>query len=172
MRNRDGTRTAEDGFADTIRTRADAAGADVKKIYVLKSVHDEEGRATTFDLQQDLVWLAEKISEIGDVRLIVVDPITAYMGAGKIDTHKTADVRAVLSLLTEFSDKHGVAVIGLTHPSKSVTRAMNAATGRMIRALLPGSRQIRVACLWRLSGPVFAGKLLGMEWGRRPGPLF
>jgi putative DNA primase/helicase len=149
MRNRDGTRTAEDGFADTIRTRADAAGADVKKIYVLKSVHDEEGRATTFDLQQDLVRLAEKISEIGDVRLIVVDPITAYMGAGKIDTHKTADVRAVLSLLTEFSDKHGVAVIGLTHPSKSVTRAMNAATGRMIRAFLPGSRQIRVACLWR-----------------------
>ncbi len=48
---------------------------------------------------------------------------------GQIDTHRTADVRAVLLPLTEFSDKHGVAVIGLTHPSKAATKAMNAATG-------------------------------------------
>jgi hypothetical protein len=51
------------------------------------------------------------------------------MGCGKIDTHKTSDVRAVLTVLRDFADKHCVAVIGLTHPSKSVTRAMNAATG-------------------------------------------
>jgi putative DNA primase/helicase len=121
--------TAEDGLADTIRTRADAAGADVWRIYVLTGVHDERGNQSSFELQQDLVLLAEKVQEVGDVALVIIDPITAYMGAGKIDTHKTADVRAVLSPLRDFADRHGVAVIGLTHPSKSVNKAMNAATG-------------------------------------------
>jgi hypothetical protein len=121
--------TAEDGIADTIRSRADAAGADVERIYYLQSMTDEEGQATTFDLQQDLVLLAEHVKAIGDVALVVIDPITAYLGAGKVDSHKTTDVRAVLSPLKDFADEHGVAVVGLTHPSKSVTKAMHAATG-------------------------------------------
>jgi putative DNA primase/helicase len=121
--------TAEDGIADTIRTRAGAAGADLRQMYFLDVMRDEQGRESSFDLGQDLVLLAEHVKAIGDVALIVIDPITAYMGAGKIDTHKTADVRAVLSPLKDFADEHGVAVVGLTHPSKSVTKAMNAATG-------------------------------------------
>jgi hypothetical protein len=121
--------TAEDGLADTIRTRADAAGADVTRVHCLDTVTDENGMPSVFDLGQDLVLLAEHMKEIGDVALVVIDPISAYMGAGKIDTHKTSDVRAVLTLLRDFADKHSVAVLGLTHPSKSVTRAMNAATG-------------------------------------------
>jgi hypothetical protein len=121
--------TAEDGIADTIRTRADAAGADVEKIFYLESVTDEEGRPSTFDMAQDLALLAEHVRAIGDVALVVIDPITAYMGAGKLDTHKTSDVRAVLSPLKDFADTHGVAVVALTHPSKSVTKAMHAATG-------------------------------------------
>jgi putative DNA primase/helicase len=121
--------TAEDGLADTIRTRADAAKADVRRIYCLDVVHDENGKASSFSLQEDLVLLGEKVREIGDVALIVVDPITAYLGAGRIDTHKTADVRAVLSPLKDFAEHHNITVLGLTHPSKTVTKAMNAATG-------------------------------------------
>jgi putative DNA primase/helicase len=121
--------TAEDGLADTIRTRADAADADTSRIYFLDVMHDEKGQPSSFNLQQDLALLSEHVKEIGDVTLIVIDPITAYLGAGKIDTHKTADVRAVLSPLKDFADEHGVAVLGLTHPSKTVTKAMNAATG-------------------------------------------
>jgi putative DNA primase/helicase len=121
--------TAEDGLADTIRTRADAAGADASRIYFLDGMHDEKGQPSSFSLQQDLALLSEHVNEIGDVTLIVIDPITAYLGAGKIDTHKTADVRAVLSPLKDFADEYGVAVLALTHPSKTVTKAMNAATG-------------------------------------------
>jgi putative DNA primase/helicase len=121
--------TAEDGLADTIRTRADAAGADASRIYFLDGMHDEKGQPSSFSLQQDLALLSEHVKEIGDVTLIVIDPITAYLGAGKIDTHKTADVRAVLSPLKDFAEEYGVAVLALTHPSKTVTKAMNAATG-------------------------------------------
>jgi hypothetical protein len=114
--------TADDGLADTIRTRAGAAGADVRRIYV----HDERGNPSSFELQQDLV-LGRRCRR--SATPVIIDPITAYMGAGKIDTHKTADVQAVLSPLRDFADQHGVAVIGLTHPSKSVNKAMNAASG-------------------------------------------
>jgi putative DNA primase/helicase len=104
-------------------------GADVSRVHCLDTVTDENGQPSAFDLAQDLVLLAEQARVIGDVALIVIDPITAYLGAGRIDTHKSADVRAVLSPLKDFADEHGVAVVGLTHPSKSVTKAMNAVTG-------------------------------------------
>jgi putative DNA primase/helicase len=116
-------------LGDTIRPRADGAKADVRRIYCLNAVHDEDGKPSSFSLQADLELLGEKVREIGDIVLIIIDPITAYLGAGKIDTHRTADVRAVLSPLKDFAEEHNITVLGLTHPAKTVTKAMNAATG-------------------------------------------
>jgi RecA-family ATPase len=120
--------TAEDGAADTIRTRAEAAGADLAKVHVLETVTDEQGKLSSFNMQRDLDLLTEHVRRIGDVALIVVDPISAYLGDGK-DSHKASDVRGILSPLKDFSEEHSVAVIGLAHPSKSVDRAMNAVGG-------------------------------------------
>jgi putative DNA primase/helicase len=120
--------TAEDGAADTIRTRAEAAGADLSRVDVLETVRDEHGKLSSFNMQRDLDLLTEHVRRIGDVALIVVDPISAYLGDGK-DSHKASDVRSILAPLKDFSDDHGVAVIGLAHPSKSVDRAMNAVGG-------------------------------------------
>lgn len=119
--------TAEDGLADVIRPRLDAAGADVSRVHAIEAVH-EEGKPASFDLAQDLAGLADKVQEIGDVRVIVIDPITAYLGTNT-DSHKTSDVRALLSPLKDFADEHGVAVVGITHPAKSASNAMNAASG-------------------------------------------
>src|SRR5262249_15996186 len=91
--------TAEDGLADTIRPRAAGAGGDVNKIYFVEAMVDENGQPSSFDLAEDLLLLAEQVKAIGDVALVVIDPITAYLGAGKMDTHKMSDVRAVLSPL-------------------------------------------------------------------------
>jgi putative DNA primase/helicase len=124
--------TAEDGLADVIRPRLDAAGADVSRVHAIEAVREAtasgQGKPSSFDLAQDLAGLADRVREIGDVRVIVIDPITAYLGSNT-DSHKTADVRALLSPLKDFADTHGVAVIGITHPSKSANVAMNAASG-------------------------------------------
>jgi putative DNA primase/helicase len=120
--------TAEDGAADTIRTRAEAAGADLAKVHVLQSVTDENGKASSFNLQRDLDLLTEHVRRIGDVVMVAIDPIAAYLGDNK-DSHKASDVRGILSPLKDFSEEHAVAVVGLAHPSKSVDRAMNAVGG-------------------------------------------
>jgi hypothetical protein len=75
------------------RPRLEAAGADTSRVYCLKAVEKEEGGATTFSVQQDLESLAAVVREVNDVALIVIDPVTSYLGA-EIDSHKTTDVRA------------------------------------------------------------------------------
>jgi putative DNA primase/helicase len=124
--------TAEDGIADTIRPRAEAAGADLDRIHYLRAVLDANGHRSTFSLQSDLAQLRECVTKIGDVVMAMIDPVTAYFGAGKIDTHKTSDVRAIMSLLTEFADELTMTILGITHPPKSLNgNAMNAATGSL-----------------------------------------
>jgi putative DNA primase/helicase len=127
------------GIADTIRPRAEAAGADLDRIHYLRLVVDEKGQRSTFSLQYDLTRLRDAFAEIGDVAMVIIDPVTAYLGAGKLDTHRTADVRAVLSPLAEFADEQKLTVLGITHPPKNVGgNAMNAATGSL--AFIAASR--------------------------------
>ena len=85
--------SAEDGVADTIRPRLELAGADLLRIHVLTSVVESDGAQRSFNLQADLATLGQAIEERRDVTLVIIDPITAYMGM--IDSHRTTDVRAV-----------------------------------------------------------------------------
>jgi putative DNA primase/helicase len=57
------------------------------------------------------------LREIGDVRLVVIDPISAYMG--NVDSHKNTDVRAILTPIADFADACRVAILGVSHLNKS-----------------------------------------------------
>lgn len=109
--------SAEDDIADTIRPRLDAAGADVTRVVALRAVQQGEGHARTFNLATDLEALESAILGCAGCRLVVVDPITAYLG--KIDSHKNAEVRGVLAPLAELAARHGVAIVCVTHLNKS-----------------------------------------------------
>jgi len=104
--------SAEDGVADTIVPRLMAAGADLDRIRIVTAVEDGKERRS-FNLQADLYRLEKTIAEIGDVRLIVIDPISSYMG--KTDSHKVTDVRAVLEPVADVAERMRVAVLSLTH---------------------------------------------------------
>jgi hypothetical protein len=52
--------------------------------------------------------------------LVVIDPITAYLGVKKIDSFRTADVRAVLTPLKNLAEELGVAIIAVMHFNKKV----------------------------------------------------
>jgi AAA domain-containing protein len=81
--------SAEDGAADTIAPRLHATGADLGSVHIIKSVMDGDDRRT-FNLQHDLALLEAECNRIGDVVLIVVDPVSSYLG--KTDSHKNAEV--------------------------------------------------------------------------------
>jgi hypothetical protein len=79
-----------------------------------------------FNLARDLRELEKALTDIGDVKLIIIDPITAYLGA--TDSHKTADVRALLAPVADLAARHAVAIVAISHLNKG---GGNEAMGRI-----------------------------------------
>ena len=128
--------SAEDDLADTIRPRLDAAEADVTRIIALQAVKlddpDEDGESSTlpFILERDLPALEATIKALEGCRLVVIDPITAYLG--RADSHKNADIRGLLAPLSEIAGRHKVAVVAVTHLNKSTgIKAVYRTTGSL-----------------------------------------
>ena len=113
---------AEDGAADTIVPRLHAAGADCGRVHIVSAVRTDLKSTRGFNLQADIDLLEQKIVELGDVGLIIIDPVSSYLG--KTDSHKNAEVRAVLEPLSSMAERARVAVLSITHFSKA-----GAATG-------------------------------------------
>ena len=67
--------SSEDAVNDTIAPRATAAGANLENIYCLAFVKTD-GISRTFSLQNDLQRLGERIRAIGNVHLVIIDPVT------------------------------------------------------------------------------------------------
>jgi hypothetical protein len=122
----------EDDLADTIRPRLDRHGADVSRIIALAGVRDRSNheRERPFDLARDLPALESAIRDVGDCRLVAIDPVTAYLG-DRHDSHKTADVRALLAPLAALAARYETAVVAISHLNKSQGAAMYRTTGSL-----------------------------------------
>ena len=109
--------SAEDDIADTIRPRLDAAGADVSRIHLIKGlIRPNTDYIGMFTLDQDVHRLHLLLKEIKDVKLIIIDPITAYMG--KADSNNGGDVRGVLTPLASLASEFRITVLAVTHLNK------------------------------------------------------
>jgi putative DNA primase/helicase len=110
--------SAEDDAEDTIRPRLDAAGADTDRVMIVAAVQDRDGNGRrSFNLQGDLALLEKLVQRMGDVLLVIIDPVSSYLG--KVDSHKNAELRAVLEPVGEMAARLGVAVLAVTHLNKS-----------------------------------------------------
>jgi len=107
----------EDDPADTIKPRLEAASADTSKVHVIDATINTNGHHQQWLLENGVEPLERLCRRIGDVRLIVIDPITAYIG--KKDGHNTSDVRGLLAPLMEIADKYKFCVIAVTHLNKA-----------------------------------------------------
>lgn len=113
--------SAEDGLADTIQARLVAAGADLTRIVALEAVRypdfeSKQDRERPLNLGQDLDALRAAIAQVENCKLVIVDPISAYMG--KCDSHVNADVRGVLAPISKLAERCGVAVLAISHLRK------------------------------------------------------
>lgn len=111
---------AEDDPHDTVIPRLIAAGADLSRVHLLNMVKvNGNGVKRMFNIATDLAMLRKKIEEIGNVSLIVIDPLSAYIGRSKdVDTYRDTDVRAVFSPFTDLAAELHVAVIAVMHFNK------------------------------------------------------
>jgi hypothetical protein len=126
--------SAEDDLADTIRPRLDAAGADVARIDAMNTIKRFDPALNKdvfepFNLADHLPQLERAIRQIGDARLVIIDPVSAFMG--KADSHKNTEVRGLLAPLSELAARHGVAVIAISHLRKGEGPAMYRAMGSL-----------------------------------------
>lgn len=138
--------SAEDGAADTIIPRLHAAGADLGRIHIVSAVREEKGGRRAFSLQTDLSLLEEEVKRIGDVSLIIIDPVSSYMG--KTDSHKNAEVRGVLEPIGEFAERMRVAVLSVTHFSKAGANSTTKALHRFIGSIaFVGAPRIALAVI-------------------------
>lgn len=107
----------EDDASRTIRPRLDAAGADITKVHIVEGVAREGADVDMFQLDQDIADLRERALQIGDVKLIIIDPPSAYLGT-KVDSYKESDVRRVLMPLSTLAQETGAMILLIVHLNK------------------------------------------------------
>lgn len=126
---------AEDDLEDTVRTRLDAAGAIVEHVTALQGIEyraDDAGPAKQrcFNLEHDLPALEHAIDSSPDCRLVIIDPVSEYLG--RTDSHKNAEVRGLLAPLRNLAAQRNVAVVVVTHLNKAAgSKAMSRVTGSL-----------------------------------------
>jgi RecA/RadA recombinase len=109
--------SAEDDPADTIRPRLEKMGADLTKVIVMDGIVDAQDRCREFVIGENVAELREVVNNTPDLGLIVVDPVSAYVGES--DSYNNAHVRAMLKPLSDLAADTGVAVVLVTHLRKS-----------------------------------------------------
>ncbi|MFT3793028.1 MAG: AAA family ATPase [Rudaea sp.] len=106
--------SGEDDPADTLVPRLIAAGADLSRVRIVGEVV-EGGQRYAFDPARDVDKLAAASALVGNVTMIVVDPLVSAVSG---DSHKNAEVRRGLQPLVDLAGRLGAALVGITHYSK------------------------------------------------------
>jgi putative DNA primase/helicase len=109
--------SAEDDAGDTMRPRLEVANADLSRIHFLdiNQVKDGENRRP-FDILLDARTLEHAVRRFADVRLIIIDPITAFLKS-------TGAQRAAADRLKQLAANLGAAVVVTAHLAKTARRS-------------------------------------------------
>lgn len=100
--------TAEDGLGDTIKPRLLAGNADCSQI---KVIDESEAALSMLDER-----IEKAIIEVGS-RVVILDPIQAYVGAN-INMNNANEVRNVMAQLGRIAEKYDCAILLVGHMNK------------------------------------------------------
>lgn len=106
--------SGEDDIADTLLPRLIAAGVDRSRVFFVTGSRIN-GELQAFDPARDMQALQAQAERIGEVRLIMVDPIVSAVTG---DSHKNTETRRALQPLVDLAANMNAALLGITHFSK------------------------------------------------------
>ena len=101
--------TAEDGLGDTVKPRLIEAGADLDRVLV---IDDSEVQLTLSDER------IEKAIVENNARLVIIDPIQAYLGAD-VDMNRANEVSPIFMRLGQVAQRTGCAILLIGHLNKA-----------------------------------------------------
>ena len=101
--------TAEDGLGDTVKPRLIEAGADLDRVLV---IDDSEVQLTLSDER------IEKAIIENNAKLVIIDPIQAYLGAD-VDMNRANEVRPIFMRLGQVAQRTGCAILLIGHLNKA-----------------------------------------------------
>jgi putative DNA primase/helicase len=115
---------SEDDESDTYIPRLMAAGADLERVHIIRSVtalDDVDGEFTVVErkqlqLKSDTEQLKRKLAENPNIALVVLDPISSYFG--DINPNRDEEVRPVMHAIQEAMSDTKAAFIGIIHNNK------------------------------------------------------
>jgi putative DNA primase/helicase len=111
--------SGEDDPDDTLIPRLILSGADRSRIFFIGDIREGNERRS-FDPAHDMEPLRKKLEEVGDVKLLIVDPIVSAVAG---DSHKNTEVRRALQPLVDLAGSMRCALLGITHFSKGTAGA-------------------------------------------------
>ena len=106
----------EDGTADTIRPRLEAAGAALEKVRIISAIKGADGIERTPTLPIHLPNIEAALLDVG-AKALVLDPLVAMLGI-ETNSYRDQDMRRVLAPVAQLAEKTGVAVICIRHLNK------------------------------------------------------
>ncbi|MEC5387169.1 AAA family ATPase [Uliginosibacterium sp. H3] len=109
--------SGEDDPGDTLKPRLMAAGADLSRCHFITGIRTG-AECVPFDPARHMHALDVAATQLGDVRLLIVDPIVSAVEG---DSHKNAEVRRGLQAIVHFAQQHRCAVLGITHFTKGTS---------------------------------------------------
>ena len=140
--------SSEDSQKYALSPRLRALGADTSKIHKIKSVikSGDSFKKRLMALDTDLRLLKEAIKKLGDVRLIIIDPIINFMG--KIKDYINTEVSNFLFGLTELAEEFSLAIILNKHLRKKDSVAVGSAVDEIAGSSAWGTtaRQVWIVC--------------------------
>ena len=101
--------TAEDGLGDTVKPRLIEVGADLDRVLV---IDDSDVQLTLSDER------IEKAIIENNARLVIIDPIQAYLGAD-VDMNRANEVRPIFMRLGQVAQRTGCAILLIGHLNKA-----------------------------------------------------
>jgi putative DNA primase/helicase len=106
--------SGEDDAADTLLPRLIAAGADRSRVFFVTGSRFD-GDVEPFDPARDMGSLQAEADRIGQVRLLIVDPVVSAVTG---DSHKNTETRRSLQPLVDMAARMNTALLGITQLSK------------------------------------------------------